>query len=172
VRLVRWLAPLLILVILAWGLVALVSGPTTTRVPSFIGQTEAQALALASKDHLTLRFNSRYNIAAAGTVLNQNTAKGTVVKNGTPVLLTLSRGPAPCCTVPDVSGMKLDEARSALVAENLKPGDVTYVTTTSQPDGTVISQNPTSDARLNPGDTVDLMVAKAPEQRHKKHGHD
>jgi hypothetical protein len=172
-RLAKWLAPLLVLVLLAWGVVALVTGPTTTKVPTFTNLNQAQAETLARKDRLKVSFTPKYSTAAVGTVLTQDTLAGTIVKNGTPVALTVSRGPAPCCIVPDLAGMTLDKATAALASKSLEVGQITYVTTSSEPNNTVLDQNPSPGATLNPGDRVILTVARPEEHKGKeKHGHD
>src|SRR5438094_335299 len=114
-RVAKVLVPLILIALLAWGLVAATAGPTTTKVPQFVGVSLSGALSLAKQDRLVL--HTQYapsNTVTPNTVMRQDLLVGAVVKNGAAVTVTLSSGPPPCCTVPDLTGMKVDEARTAL----------------------------------------------------------
>src|SRR5438445_8980806 len=105
-RLAKLLVPLVVLALLTWGLVAAVGGPTTTMVPNFVGMTGSAATALGARDRLTVQTTSQPStIVPTGVVMRQNVAPGAVLKNGAIVTLTISSGPPPCCTVPDLTGM-------------------------------------------------------------------
>ncbi|CAN7298806.1 PASTA domain-containing protein [Arthrobacter sp. LjRoot78] len=97
----------------------------------------------------------------AGTVLAQDPAAGTPARRGTPVSLTVSKGPEPI-PVPDVRGQEQGAAVKALEAAGLKavisPGTVNDK---KVPKGAVVAQDPSS-GTLTRGDTVTLTVSKGP----------
>jgi serine/threonine-protein kinase len=158
-RLAKLLVPLIILALLTWGLVAAVGGPTTTKVPSFLNLTLSQARALADKHNLTVQTKTApSNLVVRGVVMRQDVAAGVIRKNGSIVTLTISSGPPPCCTAPNLTGMTLDEAQQALSAAQLTLGTQSFQLLTSGQSGTVVDQNPSGGAQMNPGDQVDLVV--------------
>jgi len=159
-RIAKVLVPLILLALLAWGVVAATAGPTTTTVPSFIGMSIDQARSLAGRDRLTLQTKTApSNTFAPNTVMRQDISQGTVLKNGAAVTLTVSSGPPPCCTVPDLTGMKVDEAQAALSGAHLSLGSQSYALFSTDPSGTVVSQNPSPGSRLSPGQSVDIVLS-------------
>jgi len=159
-RVAKVLVPLIVLALLAWGLVAATAGPTTTTVPSFIGMSIDQARSLAARDRLTLQTKSAPSATvAANSVMRQDPSAGTVVKNGAVVTLTVSSGLPPCCTVPDLTGMKLDEAQAALNKAHLAMGTQSNALLSTEPTGTVVSQYPAAGSHLNPGQRVDIVIS-------------
>jgi len=159
-RIAKVLVPLILLALLAWGVVAATAGPTTTSVPSFVGLRLADAQALASRDRLTLHtITAPSTTVAKGSVIRQDVSAGTVLKNGAVVTLTLSSGPPPCCTVPDLTGMKVDEAQAALNQAHLRMGNQSFQLLSSEPAGTVVSQYPSAGNHLNPGQSVDIVIS-------------
>jgi serine/threonine-protein kinase len=146
--------------LLAWGVVAATAGPTTTNVPRFVGLSLPQARALAARDRLAVVTKSAPSTTVAkNTVMRQDYALGTVVKNGTTVTLTISSGPPPCCTVPDLTGMTVEEAKAALTKAHLTLGKQTYQLFGTQPSGTVVSQTPTPSSHLDQGKPVDIVLS-------------
>jgi serine/threonine-protein kinase len=158
-RLAKLLVPLIVLALLTWGLVAAVGGPTTTTVPNFVGMTASSATALAARNRLTLQTKSApSNVTAKGVVMRQDINAGVVLKNGAIVTLTISSGPPPCCAVPDLTGMTVDEAQQALQAAQLTLGTQSFQLLTSGQAETVVGQNPGIGAHLEPGQPVNLVI--------------
>jgi len=158
-RVAMLLVPLLLIALLAWGLVAATAGPTTTRVPNFIGLSLPDAQTLASRDRLTLHTTTApSNSFAKNTVMRQDIPLGTVLKNGTTVTVTISSGPPPCCTVPDLSGMTVAEAKAALARAHLTLGTQGVQLLTSGEAGTIVDQSPSAGTRLKPGQRVNVVV--------------
>jgi hypothetical protein len=169
-RIAKVLVPLILLALLAWGVVAATAGPTTTRVPRFISLSLSDAQALAARDRLTLQTTSAPSTTvASGGVMRQDIAAGTVLKNGAAVTLTISSGPPPCCTVPDLTGMKVDEAQTTLNNAHLTLGNQSVQPLSTAPTGTVVSQYPAGGSHLSAGQTVDIVVAGDNGGDHKKH---
>ncbi|WP_354173527.1 PASTA domain-containing protein [Arthrobacter sp. UYEF36] len=99
--------------------------------------------------------------AAAGTVLAQAPRSGNPVRHGTPVDLTVSKGPQPI-PVPDVRGQDQGDAVAAIEAAGLKAVvSPETVFDRSVPKGAVVAQDPAS-GNLIRGGTVTLTVSKGP----------
>jgi serine/threonine-protein kinase len=60
--------------------------------------------------------------------------------------------------VPDVVGMSLSKATTALDGAGLKSGTVSYQQATGKPQGTVLSQSPAAASMAKKGSTVDLVA--------------
>lgn len=138
-------------------------GPQLFELPKLTGKTLDQA-----KDELNHAEMALGNITeqfdesvAAGVVLAQDPASGTPARHGTPVNLTVSKGPQPIA-VPAVVGQDQDDAVKAIEAAGLKavvaPETVNDKTV---PKGAVASQSPSS-GTLTKGGTVTLTVSKGP----------
>jgi serine/threonine protein kinase/beta-lactam-binding protein with PASTA domain len=97
----------------------------------------------------------------AGVVLSQDPVSGTLARHGTPVGLTVSKGPQPI-PVPSVVGQDKDQAVKAIEAAGLK-AVVAPETVNDKvvPKGAVASQSPSS-GTLTRGGTVTLTVSKGP----------
>ncbi|MEV7135360.1 Stk1 family PASTA domain-containing Ser/Thr kinase [Arthrobacter sp. NPDC093128] len=98
----------------------------------------------------------------AGTVLAQDPAAGTPARHGTPVSLTVSKGPEPI-PVPDVRGQEQGAAVKAIEAAGLKAViSPETVNDKKVPKGAVVAQEPSSGAALTRGESVTLTVSKGP----------
>ncbi|WP_416352789.1 PASTA domain-containing protein [Arthrobacter sp. TB 26] len=99
--------------------------------------------------------------AAAGTVLAQAPRSGNPVRHGTPVDLTVSKGPQPI-PVPDVRGQEQGAAVKALEAAGLKAAIAPETVYDRQvPKGAVAAQDPAS-GNLTKGGSVTLIISKGP----------
>ena len=99
--------------------------------------------------------------AAAGTVLAQAPRSGNPVRHGTPVDLTVSKGPQPI-PVPDVRGKEQGAAVKALEAAGLKAVVSPETVNDRQvPKGAVVAQDPAS-GNLTKGGSVTLVISKGP----------
>jgi serine/threonine-protein kinase len=85
-----------------------------------------------------------------GTVLDESPSAGSAVRHGDTVTLTV----VVSGIVPDVSGMSLDQARTALQNAGYAVGNVAY--TQSGSDGKVASTEPEAGSSLRPGETVTI----------------
>lgn len=100
----------------------------------------------------------------AGTIIRIETDNGTVIKSGTEVaknatiVIVYSKGEAPV-DVPNVVGMKLDEARNALLAAGFSNINVEPKQTDSVEENTVLEQNPTSGTKIAPAEAIVLQYA-------------
>ncbi|MGZ4204807.1 MAG: Stk1 family PASTA domain-containing Ser/Thr kinase [Actinomycetota bacterium] len=170
-RIAKVLVPAIVAMLLVWGMIAAFGGPTMTKVPAFANKTMTQAISLAKSAHLLIHEQLVTSPSKPkDTVLGQDLTAGASVKAGTVVTLRVSSGPPACCKIPDLSGMTLADAQTALANIGLQVGDVTQTVTSDAEPGTVIDQTPVAGKYLNPGAHVDLVVAQAPAPPPRKHG--
>ncbi|MDZ4177825.1 MAG: PASTA domain-containing protein, partial [Coriobacteriia bacterium] len=152
------LIPLFLLVSIAalWYL----SQPQVTDVS---GSAVEQAIADLQSDGFTIG-EITYDEEAdglQGTVASQDPNAGKRVKAGTAVSLIVA-GPPPV-PAPDVTGIDLTQAQSALEAIGLVLGAVTESYHESVPAGLVISQDPEADLDASKGSKIAIVVSMGPE---------
>ncbi len=131
------------------------------RVPNVIGRNERDAANLLSQRNLrmgriTRQYNNRYQ---ANVVINQSPGAERVVKPGSTVALTVSRGQDPSIPVPNLLGLSQDAARKVLAGKNLRAGQVKYEYREGSRIGVVISQSPPAGQRVMPGTVVSLTIS-------------
>lgn len=132
-----------------------------TRVPTVLGQTEAAAkerLAAAGLDVETVRkgFSDAYD---RGTVMAVDPGPGQRIRHNGSVTLVVSRGPE-IVKVPELEGLKLADARSALRKAGLAPGVITREFSDEAAQGTVIGSDPAAGTERRPDSAVALVVSK------------
>jgi serine/threonine protein kinase/beta-lactam-binding protein with PASTA domain len=138
-------------------------GPQLFPLPGLTGKSLDDAKKNLNGAEMTLGpITETYNeTAAAGTVLAQDPASGSLAKRGTAVSLTVSKGPEPI-PVPDVRGQEQDAAVGALEAAGLKAViSPETVNDKKVPRGAVVAQEPSS-GTLTRGASVTLTVSKGP----------
>jgi serine/threonine-protein kinase len=138
-------------------------GPQLFPLPQLTGKTlDASKEALNGAEMALGKVTEKFDEEVpAGTVLGQAPASGTPVRHGTPVSLTVSKGPQPI-PVPDVRGQDQDAAFRAIESAGLKAvfADET-VHDRNVPKGAVVSQEPAS-GTLTRGQTVTLTISEGP----------
>ncbi|MFN2318799.1 MAG: PASTA domain-containing protein, partial [Dermatophilaceae bacterium] len=134
-------------------------GPGEVSVPDLIGRTESQARAAIVDARLTFGGTSDVDNSTEprGTVVGQSPSAGTTVAPDTAVSLQLSSGRS---EVPNVVGLTLSQAQSALADRNLE-SSATFRESAEFPQGTVLEQDP-REGTVDQGTTVNLVVAQAP----------
>jgi serine/threonine-protein kinase len=133
------------------------NGPAQADVPD-VRQQDANAATAALRD---AGFPPRLEYVvdgtvSSGTVVQQDPAPGTQAPKGTTVAL----GVAVPGSVPDVSGMNLDEARSALQSSGYSLAPIVYGADGDP--GHVVASDPAGGSTLRPGASVTLHVAGPP----------
>jgi serine/threonine-protein kinase len=142
---------------------AVSKGPELFPLPELTGNPLDQAKITLNGTGMTLgKITETYNeAAAAGIVLAQDPSGGSPARRGTPVNLTVSKGPQPI-PVPDVRGQEQDAAVESLEAHGLKAViSPETVNDRKIPKGAVVSQVPAS-GNLSKGGTVVLTISKGP----------
>jgi beta-lactam-binding protein with PASTA domain len=157
------------------------NGPALVVVPSLVGQQELSAVSALGTLGLNAHPVQVPGRAQAGTVLAQNPRSGTKVHKGAQVRLNVSKGPpappaapgtttistatlpkpsAPLVRVPDVQGLKLAAARSAIRSAGLVT-EIRYVPS-QLATGTITGQSPSAGTQLRSGSHVFLTVSQGP----------
>jgi beta-lactam-binding protein with PASTA domain len=147
-----------------WGSMVdiVVSKGVGTTMPNVLGMTQAGAeSAIQGADLVVgLVVNDYSDTVPAGQVLSQSPAGGTRIAIGVAVSFVISLGPK--TTVPDLTGMSLEDAQAALAAAGLV-AEVTEEASETVPAGQIISQLPGAGQNLPEGSTVNLVVSSGPE---------
>jgi hypothetical protein len=157
--------------IVALVVVALLSAITTmhfaihgaeVQVPSLKGMTVADARSQAAGMGLNLNVDNRYYSGdfAAGHILTQSPAPGTVVRREWHVRVAESLGPQKV-DVPDIVGIDQRVAAFQLRRVGLDVGSTAKLPDNAVEEGTVIAQDPPSHAQGIERPSVNLLVAAA-----------
>ncbi|GAA1418081.1 Stk1 family PASTA domain-containing Ser/Thr kinase [Streptomyces thermospinosisporus] len=147
------------------GSVSLVisKGPQRVRVPDLDGYPLDKARALLKEEGLEPGMVTREfsDSVPRGSVISTEPGKGTKVRGGAAVALTVSKGSP--VDVPDVTGDDLADARAALQEAGLKVKVAPQRVNSEHEAGQVARQNPGPGGRAAEGDTVTLTLSKGPE---------
>jgi beta-lactam-binding protein with PASTA domain/serine/threonine protein kinase len=170
-RWLPWLVGLFLLAVLAGlGLLASVLFRTPTHeVPAVVGLPRDEALALVDDFdwEITVDDGRSDEYRTPGQVILTTPSAGEDLAEGSPLLIVVSQGPE-FRSVPDLSGMTLDEAEAEIERLELVPLDPTTEYSEDVPAGTVISNSvegvPTGGDVL-PGAEVALVVSDGPQPR-------
>ena len=138
------------------------AGNDTVQTPNFIGQTKATATQMADNIGLKLAFTQKTcDNQPKGSICDQDPVYKTEVKKDSTVNLVVSTG-APKVAVDNVIGKNVDDATTQLTNKGFKVKVTKTVST--QPEGTVLSQNPDPGTEKEKGSVITLEVAKAEEK--------
>ncbi|MGY0066791.1 Stk1 family PASTA domain-containing Ser/Thr kinase [Streptomyces sp. QTS137] len=132
-----------------------------TKVPPLLAKTEKQARDRLAQAGLDVgQVEEAYSDSVErGTVVGTDPGAGERIRNTDSVSLTLSKGPR-TVKVPDVDGVALDRARSALKDVGLEPGMVTREFSEDVAKGSVVSTGPAGGTEVRAGSAVALTVSK------------
>jgi serine/threonine-protein kinase len=135
------------------------SGKPEVTVPNVIGQSLANAVEALTSIGLDSQVVEVNSDAPVGTVTSQQPAGGTVVVEGTPVRIHVSKGPKPV-TVTSVIGLRYEQAATQLQAAGFAVSRVDVES--EQAAGIVVDQDPNGGSTASKGSTVTLSVSKGP----------
>ncbi len=114
--------------------------------------------ALTGEDLMVMRIEKESDDVAAGYVISTEPAAGAVVEEKTTIRVYVSLGPSTEDTVvPDVFGKTVEEAEDMITSAYLEP-KVQYVES-SEPEGTVISQNIAAGDSVTRGTIITVYVS-------------
>ncbi|MFF8674762.1 Stk1 family PASTA domain-containing Ser/Thr kinase [Streptomyces sp. NPDC015242] len=132
-----------------------------TEVPPLLAKTQAQAEERLADAGLELgEVEHAYSdTVERGQVISSDPKAGTRIRGNDAVSITVSDGPE-TVRVPALAGRKLDEARSLLKQDGLKPGMVTREFSEDVPRGSVIGARPADGTQVRAGTAVALVVSK------------
>jgi beta-lactam-binding protein with PASTA domain len=122
--------------------------------------TIAEARSVTSGLGLNLNVDNRYysREVAAGHILTQSPAQGTVVRREWHVRVSESLGPQKV-DVPETVGMQERTAELRLRGAGLEVGTIAHIPSTSAAEGTVLAQDPPAHSLDIAQPTVSLLVA-------------
>lgn len=133
---------------------------TTVDVPNVVGKQVSVAKNILEDKHLRVSTSEVTNPdVPAGQVISQTPGAGEKVKEQRTIHLVVSKGVGDI-TVPDLSGLTVDQARQRLKDVGLVVGKVTQQSVDNKPDGVIIAQSPSGDSKVSKGTTIDLVVNK------------
>ena len=143
------------------NLVVSIGAPPTVTVPNVVGMAQADAQnALTSADLTVGTISQAYSdTVPSGNVISQDPASGASIATGSPVNLTVSQGPLPQETVPNVVGLTQSAASVVLSQVYLNVGTISQAYSPTVPAGFVISQNPAAGTTLSYGSIVNIVVS-------------
>ncbi|GAA3730683.1 serine/threonine-protein kinase [Spinactinospora alkalitolerans] len=140
------------------------SGPGEVEVPAVAGSSQNEAIQTLQDANLNFGgTETRENgDVEPGTVLATDPEEGSSVEPGSEVTLIVAEGPS-TVEVPNVVGQNREQAEAALTEQDFTP-DFTEEENAETPPGTVIRQDPGAGQQAEPGTTVNVVLAEAPEQ--------
>ena len=153
---------LVILATAAWGAWTYVI-PHRVDVPSVIGLDVRDAQRKLENVGLVARIaQGRHSLRVdEGAVLDVRPDEGTVVEDGTRVVLVPSAGPPPV-RVPNIVGKTLERARELLRGADLRVGDVTRAYHAELAEDHVIRQSVDGRDDAPLGSAIDVVVSRGP----------
>lgn len=160
----RWGMILAFIVILACGYLAVkivFMEDKSATVPKMTGMQLVDAVEALQKEGLLAKIDQVDSPLRADTVVSQNIPEGEKVAKGKVVVLRVSKGGS-LVPLPDVRGMKFEEAVGRLGEAGFKVSTVTRVTDKFKPAGTVIAQNPAAPQQVPASSMISLLVSSGP----------
>ena len=174
-RQMMWIAGVLLAMAAVIGLYALFSGdspdpkPTNTAsadstdkvtVPKLTGMTEKQVRKTLEDEGLVFVKGSDQasDTVKAGQFVSSSPSPGSTVSKGEKITVHFSSGNSEI-TVPDVTGISLDQAKRKLDRAGLKVGKITNSSGNSATSGTVVSTSPEAGESVEEGSSVDIKVS-------------
>lgn len=130
----------------------------TVDVPNVVGKQVTVAKHILEDNHLRVSVSEVSNPdVPAGQVISQSPEANEQVKEQRTVHLVVSKGVGDI-TMPDITGMTLDQARTRLKSLGLVIGKITTASDDSKEDGVILMQSPPGDSKVTKGATVDVTV--------------
>jgi eukaryotic-like serine/threonine-protein kinase len=138
-------------------------GPKPVRVPDLEGKTIDEARTLLGNAHLRLGQQvPEFSDQPVGIILRIDTelVEGKAPRNSA-IDVVVSKGPRPV-PVPNVVGASVDDAKQALEELGFVVDDSKTKFSNAVERGRVIRQSPAEGQRLQPGETVSIVVSLGP----------
>ncbi|MGI6204162.1 MAG: protein kinase domain-containing protein [Anaerovoracaceae bacterium] len=134
-------------------------------VPNLVGMKEDEAKKLITKYGFKVGTRTvKTSGEAAGTVIEQDPGAGEETKPGSEINYTISDGKGKQeLEVPNVVGMTLKAAKSAITDAGFEVGTVSYATSTTYSKGTVMAQQYDAGTKLEEKSTIDITVSTGSE---------
>jgi beta-lactam-binding protein with PASTA domain/predicted Ser/Thr protein kinase len=138
------------------------SGKTKVSVPDVSGKSPAEAGGTLGNAGLTVSKtqNEESETIPSGQVTRTDPTAGTQVEKGSGVTVFVSSGPAQV-TVPSVTSLTTTDADAALEGAGFKSAGTCVAGPSNGQDTTVVSQNPSANAKADKGATVSYNYTKS-----------
>jgi eukaryotic-like serine/threonine-protein kinase len=135
-------------------------------IPDLAGRSESEAKLVLSRIGMNVSDVQYQAVPSAeqdGRVLSQSVPPNVTVRIGSSVSIIVGKleiepEGMKRVVVPEVLGMSIDQARSAILQQGLKVGRITYEYSAILVPNTVISQKPAVNTMVAPGQMVDMTV--------------
>ncbi len=132
----------------------------TVDVPNVVGKQVSVAKHILEDKHLRVSVSEVTNPdVPAGQVISQTPQAGETVKEQRTVHLVVSKGIGDI-TIPDLTGLTIDQAKEKLKDLGLAIGKISTANDSEQPDGVIIMQDPSGNAKVSKGTIVNITVNK------------
>lgn len=157
----RWgiIIAFIVIIVCAWiGIRAVFVEDNDSSVPAVVGMNLIDAVDMLQKEGLLAKVDKVDSPEKADTVVSQSLAKGEKVSKGKIILLKVSKGGA-IMAVPDIRGLKYEEAVTRLGEAGFKVDKILRVTDKTKPVGTIIAQNPSAPQNVSANTMVSLLVS-------------
>lgn len=143
--------------------VNLSKGPGDGQVPDVRGKTEEEATQLLAANGFKVGdVSPGESDLEKGQVYEQSPEAGSVAKEGTTVDLKISDGSRMKVAVPYLIGKDIDTAKSQLQDLGLKPGKITYESSSTYSVNQVIWQQYDANEEVSKGTSVKLTISTGP----------
>ena len=139
------------------------AGPAKKTVPNVTGDTESAARAALTSAGFAVNPVTVTSKQSPGTVVSQNPSGGTQAAPGSLVTINIAKAapPPPTTTnVPNVTGLAVAAAKSALTAAGLTVTVVNQAVTNKSQNATVLSQSPAGGTSVKKGSMVMIVVGR------------
>ncbi|KAF0206908.1 MAG: hypothetical protein FD171_2146 [Actinobacteria bacterium] len=141
------------------------AGIAQVEVPNVVGMSEADAISTIEQAELGVALPVLREFSKdvpEGTVISSEPLTGIQVPRGSKIVIVVSKG-TELLKVPDVVGKKRTDAEMALKDAGFKV-KITEAFNETTPEGSVISQDPSSGVSIDTGSTIAIVVSKGPNQ--------
>ncbi|MCM1026235.1 MAG: PASTA domain-containing protein [Roseburia sp.] len=134
-------------------------------VQDVCGSYKEEALAALTSLGLIVEIQEEYSEYAEGVVMEQSVAPGEQTHRGETVVLTVSKGydtfidTEQAVTIPDLTGMSLDEAREELKKYGLSVAKESTKEVSGKKAGSILEQTPAPGTQGHQGDVVKVVLA-------------
>lgn len=137
-------------------------GKETIEMPDLTGISVRQARVILYNNGLNIgKIDYTYSdLVPKDTVISQNTKKGREMIYGDTVNLIVSKGPENQIYIPKLAGLPLEGIENYLAMQGFKLGNVEFIESDTFVPGTIVSQLPPSNVLAQPGEYINIVVAK------------
>lgn len=143
-------------------------GNEEMEMKDYVGKQLNQVLSIISDEFKDVKVIEEYSNQTEGTILSQDPSPGEkVVPEETVVTLTVSKGKQ-IGTVVDLTGYNQSAMREYEKSSGYKIKIVEEVYSDDIPAGSVVSQNPKPNTKLEVGESINVVISKGPKKKQEK----